>query len=207
MSGDRVDLSAVAELYTSSLREHGEVARGVGWKAPADHELRFERLTTVIEQGPTDFVVAYLGCGFGSLFEFLVATGRKPGLYRGYDISEEMLAAARRRVSSSDAVFVLGSRIDEPADDSFASGIFNVRLAASEDEWREHVIRSLDNMNEMSRCGFAFNLLTSYVDWRDDNLYYADPSFFFDLCKRRYSRFVSLSHDYPLWEWTISVRR
>ena len=48
----------------------------------------------------------------------------------------------------------------------------------------------------------------SYADaelMRDD-LYYGDPSFFFDHCKREHSRHVALLHDYGLWEWTIVVR-
>ena len=35
----------------------------------------------------------------------------------------------------------------------------------------------------------------------------ADPLEAFDRCKRTYSRFVTLLHDYPLYEFTIIVRR
>jgi hypothetical protein len=59
----------------------------------------------------------------------------------------------------------------------------------------------------LSRRGFAFNALTSYSD-RDkqrDDLYYADPLHWFDHCKKHYSRYVSLLHDYPLFEFTILV--
>ena len=39
------------------------------------------------------------------------------------------------------------------------------------------------------------------------DLFYADPLHLFDRCKRTYSRFVTLLHDYPLYEFTIIVRR
>ena len=57
--------------------------------------------------------------------------------------------------------------------------------------------------------GFAFNCLTSYSDAHKmrDYLYYADPCALFDLCKRRYSRYVALLHDYKLYEFTILVRK
>jgi hypothetical protein len=61
-------------------------------------------------------------------------------------------------------------------------------------------------VTERSRRGFAFNLFTTYVDWKEDHLYYGDPGFFFDFCKRELSRSVALLHDYPLWEWTMVVR-
>jgi hypothetical protein len=64
-------------------------------------------------------------------------------------------------------------------------------------------------MDRAGRKGFAFNCLTSYSDperMRDD-LYYGDPCYYFDLCKRLYSPQVSLLHDYGLWEFTIIVRK
>ena len=45
-----------------------------------------------------------------------------------------------------------------------------------------------------------------YRDRMRDDLYYADPGFVFDHCKRRYSRHVALLHDYGLWEFTVLVR-
>jgi hypothetical protein len=64
-------------------------------------------------------------------------------------------------------------------------------------------------MNDHSSRGFAFNMLTSYSDperCRND-LYYGDPAYFFDLCKRNFARNVAVLHDYGLWEWTILVRK
>ena len=59
----------------------------------------------------------------------------------------------------------------------------------------------------MSRMkALAFNLLSTYVDWQEPHLFYGDPLFWFDHCKRNYSRQVALLHDYPLYEWTIVVR-
>jgi hypothetical protein len=49
--------------------------------------------------------------------------------------------------------------------------------------------------------------LSTYVHWKAENLYYADPFMFFDFCKRNISPYVSLLHDYPLFEWTLLVRK
>ena len=67
----------------------------------------------------------------------------------------------------------------------------------------------LDALNAGSRLGFAFNCLTGYSDadrMRPD-LYYGDPLWFFDLCKRKYARNVALLHDYGLYDFTIIVRK
>jgi hypothetical protein len=90
-----------------------------------------------------------------------------------------------------------------------ASGLFNLRMEIDDDAWREYVLDTLDRIAELSELGFAFNMLTSYSDpdkMRPD-LYYGDPCFFFDRCKRRYARDVALLHDYGLYEFTILVRR
>jgi hypothetical protein len=39
------------------------------------------------------------------------------------------------------------------------------------------------------------------------DLYYADPRAIFDHCKRTFSRWVALLHDYGLYEFTILVRK
>ena len=55
--------------------------------------------------------------------------------------------------------------------------------------------------------GISFNLLTKYADYEADNLYYGDPLYFFDYCKRNLSKYVTLLHDYELYEWTILVKK
>jgi hypothetical protein len=82
-------------------------------------------------------------------------------------------------------------------------------LDASNDEWREYALSTLGGIARLSERGFAFNMLTKYSDaerMRAD-LYYADPCFFFDYCKTRFSRQVALLHDYGLYEFTILVRK
>ena len=51
--------------------------------------------------------------------------------------------------------------------------------------------------------------VTSYSDpeFMRPDLYYADPRFLFDYCKRKLSRHVALLHDYGLYEFTVLVRQ
>ena len=64
-------------------------------------------------------------------------------------------------------------------------------------------------MNSKSKHAFSFNLLTKYSDkeFMQDYLYYADPLFYFDYCKRNYSKNVALLHDYYQYDFTILVRK
>jgi hypothetical protein len=130
--------------------------------------------------------------------------------YTGFDITEAMLAAARaRHAGRENCRFVADESLLVLADYTVASGIFNVKLSIADQVWREYVLDVLGRLNDLSRKGFAFNCLSSYSDsgkMRSD-LYYADPRPLFDYCKSRFSRRVALLHDYPLYEFTILVRK
>jgi len=209
MPKDRPDLLAeVADYYTTKFAEHGETPRGVDWNGESSQTLRFEQLCRIIDK-KEQFTVNDLGCGYGALYSFL-ANKYENFSYLGVDVSEELVQAAEQRfVNQSKSRFVKASTPDQIADYGVASGIFNVRLDRSDEEWRSYFEHTLDELDRTSSAGFAFNCLTSYSDVEKmrDYLYYADPCVMFDLCKRRYSTNVALLHDYDLYEFTILVRK
>lgn len=201
-------LTEVAEYYTSKLAKHGETPRGVDWNGEESQTLRFEQLCKIINAS-NQFSINDLGCGYGALYDHL-SDKYEVFTYAGVDVSESMIRAAEHRYKdNSHARFVLSSDPDHIADYGVASGIFNVRLGRSDEEWRSYVEATLDVLDRTSRVGFTFNCLTSYSDTEKmrDHLYYADPCALFDLCKRRYSKSVALLHDYGLYEFTILVRK
>jgi SAM-dependent methyltransferase len=203
-------LEGVRRLYENSLAVHGLTSKGVGWKDIASQLLRFEKLAQLFDERDTGRPISVndLGCGYGAMFHYLAALPTvRLARYNGYDISDEMLRAAQDTVADPRADFMNSPKLTLSADYSFVSGTFNVKLKATDLEWTEYIKETLANLSAYSTRGFAFNLLTTYVDWKQENLFYADPFFFFDFCKRNFSRYVSLLHDYPLYEWTIIVRK
>ncbi len=197
----------VSELYDENTKTHGVGARSVGWHSQKDHALRFEKLCEVIKfnEGGT-ITVNDLGCGYGALCTYLMdQTEVKIEKYSGYDVSKAMLQLAREELDLGVCSLNLSDSILEEADYSFASGTFNVCFDADRSAWRAHIEASLRNLHHYSRKGMAFNLLSTYVDWKAPDLYYGDPLYFFDFCKRNLSTSVTLIHDYPLYEWTILV--
>ena len=120
-----------------------------------------------------------------------------------------MLRAAKSYLSAFKGSLSLlcSSDISTIADYTFVSGTFNVKFDADDTVWKNFIKNKLDQIDQCSRRGFSFNLLSTYVDWQESHLFYGDPSFWFDYCKCKYSRQVALLHDYPLYEWTIVVRK
>ncbi|MBX9570298.1 MAG: class I SAM-dependent methyltransferase [Candidatus Obscuribacterales bacterium] len=197
----------VAAYYSDKIEKHGISPQGVDWNSSDSQENRFLQFLKLVDMN-REFVINDLGCGYGALYQFLKERNFGPFKYVGYDLSEKMIQAARSMHSEDNCKFVLGGAPSE-ADYTVASGIFNVRLETPDEIWEKYIFSSLDSLNSASSKGFAFNMLTSYSDKEKmrDYLYYANPCFFFDWCKQKYSREVALLHDYGLYEFTILVRK
>lgn len=201
-------LKEVSDYYSVKLAEHGDSPKGVDWNGEESQILRFEQLTKIIQRDDS-FSVNDYGCGYGALLDYL--DGRYADFnYHGCDISSDMVVAAQAKHSDiRRARFYVAAEPELMADYGVASGILNVKLGRSDAEWKEYLGQTLDALDRTSRCGFAFNCLTSYsdADKMRDYLYYANPLELFDYCKQRYSRHVALLHDYGLYEFTILVRK
>jgi SAM-dependent methyltransferase len=200
-------LKEVEDYYSNKIREHGVSAKGVDWNSEASQELRFLQLLKVIKTDEPFSLLDY-GCGYGALLDFM--KNKFPAFeYLGFDISKEMIARAEEGNPSKKGITwtsALGSQI---CDYSVASGIFNVKLNQEELLWKEYVEDVLIEMDKRSNKGFSFNMLTKYSDkeYMREYLFYADPMYYFDYCKRHFSKYVALLHDYPLYEFTIIVKK
>jgi hypothetical protein len=205
MSEANQPLTKIARLMDGLLKKEGPTVKGVGWRTRENQRLRFAQLVRALELGDQPFTVNDLGCGLADLYGFIKDEGLPMRGYRGYDLSEKMVATARKRLGD-DGEVLLADRVTEPADYSFACGIFNTKLDSTDAEWLGYMESVIQNLHEHSDRGFAFNSLTTYVDYREDHHFYADPAELFRFCKQEISQRVALLHDYPLWEWTIAVR-
>lgn len=202
--------SKIIQFYRERIESFGDTAKGVGWKNDEAQFVRFEQLIKIINK--TDFSVNDLGCGSGKFLRYLFDSGLPPTYYFGYDILDEMIDEAKHHLRSFqniELLKIINASEMKMADYSVASGIFNVRYEASNEDWMQHIISTLNAMNEASRLGFAFNMLTQYSDaeFMQDYLYYGDPSFYFNYCKLNYSKNVALLHDYGQFDFTILVRK
>jgi len=198
----------VSNYYTKKINSYGPTPSGVDWNGKESQDLRFHELLKCLVPNQT-ITINDLGCGYGALVNFLSHSNTNYKYY-GYDISEKMIEQARN-INSDNACahFYHGSTPLMKQDYSVASGIFNVKQSRSDDEWLEFIINNLWILHKSSEKSFAFNCLTSYSDLekKKSYLYYANPCFLFDYCKKKFSKNVILAHDYGLYEFTIIVKK
>jgi cyclopropane fatty-acyl-phospholipid synthase-like methyltransferase len=131
-------LKEVSNYYAEKLSKHGSSAQGVDWNSETSQTKRFEQLCKVIDL-KSGFSINDFGCGYGALFSFLAETfdGFE---YFGNDVSKEMISAANLRYSENPrAHFQVSSGLSQAADFTVASGIFNVRLSNSDQDWDVYI--------------------------------------------------------------------
>ena len=201
-------LENINHYYTDKIKIYGATPKGVDWNGEESQFVRFEQLSKIINKDI--FSINDIGCGYGKYFEYLQNRFLNFNYY-GFDLSQEMIKNAKSLYSNKGGGFMQVDNLKniEKADYSVASGIFSVKMEHNESEWLSYILATLEEMNEKSIKGFSFNMLTknSEKEYMRDNLYYADPLFIFDYCKRNFSKQVALLHDYGLYEFTILVKK
>jgi len=198
----------IQKYFSEKFSNFGPTPMGLDWNSEESQVVRFDQISKIVDPSSHYSIIDY-GCGYGALYDYLTSKGHQFEFF-GYDIVSEMIKTGEQiHQGKSNCHLTLNSESLETADYVVESGIFNIKLNAANNDWTEHVITILEKFNQLSRKGFAFNMLTKYSDkdHMHDNLYYADPCFYFDLCKTRYSRNVALLHDYEIYDFTILVRK
>jgi SAM-dependent methyltransferase len=202
-------IKEVESYYTNKILENGVGSQGVDWNGKESQYLRFEQLSKILPiQNNATFSIIDFGCGYGEFINYLHQYAYNFEFY-GLDISEKMLEIANKNFQEDKFTFAQSLADVGSKDYLTASGVFNVRQNTTEHDWLQYIIETLNCFNAYTTKGFSFNLLTSYSDkpFMKDYLYYADPIYFFDYCKKHFSRNIALLHDYELYEFTILVRK
>jgi SAM-dependent methyltransferase len=206
MNQDEI-IKHVERYYSGKIKEFGPVPAGVDWNGVESQVIRFKQLTRIFDGAKNVGSVLDYGCGYGALLPFLKSLDYQFE-YTGFDVSEEMIKSALN-AQTDKARWITDKNHLEVCNYVVASGIFNVKGDCNNADWHDYVIATMQELNRLSRNGFSFNALTSYsdADRMKSYLYYVEPEKLFGHCKTVFSKSVALLHDYPLYEFTILVRK
>jgi len=190
--------------YQELLSKHGNTANTLQHFDEYSQRERFRILTSVIDV--MSFSVLDVGCGLGHLASFLNNTTKK-FTYLGTDIVPEFVSLSKDNFKSypniqfeHKNVFETGQMNGENLYDYvIMCGIFNNKM---DDNWI-FLTEALQKAYNMANKAVAVNLLSTYVDYQEKDLYYCDPLQIFDYCKKSVSKKVSLRHDYIVKKGSI----
>jgi len=183
--------------YEERLEKYGASVKTMGWRDREQQNMRFVILSEIGDL--TNHSVLDVGCGFGDLYGFLEQKGLHVQ-YTGYDISSKLIKIAQKR--HPEATFEVKDILEESSVNEFdyvvSSGVLNHRLSDNEGFLGTMITKCFDLCN----IGVAINMMSNYVDYKDECLYYYSPEKVFTFCKTLTKR-VIMRHDYMPYEFTV----
>lgn len=197
---DADDKVLIRERYKDRLLQYGPGIKALASGTEERRAIRFGVLSEVgISEGAS---LLDVGCGFADYYAYLKDRGVNVR-YTGIDIVPELIEAAREAHPHLD--LQVRDLQEEPYPESsfdyvVCSQVFNLHLG---DGKNENLVRDmLRLMYRTARQGVAADFLTSYVDFKQDQLHYYSPEEIFAYAKQL-TRRVALRHDYPLFEFCV----
>ena len=203
--------NALSKHYDELVSKFGSDPKSNQWRDQISQIRRFEILLNGLSLSLSLSKLSILdfGCGTGALFSYLKSTCQFKGNYTGIDISANAIAIAKS--IHPDGEFqqfdILANELPASYDYVFVSGTFN-NQSENHLEW---VCENLQKLFQNTNVALIFNMLTNYVDYKDEGVYYSDPEELFGFCKRELSPAVNLLHsesiyeDLPPFEYVIQV--
>jgi len=190
------------QRYSRRLQRYGPTPEALGWSKPKQN-LRYRILLEYWSNAKISAAphVLDFGCGFGDLFGYARAHNLQIN-YTGLDINPDLIAVARERYP--EARFLPSGveleKLNEKFDVVVASGIHNYRVSDN----MSYINETMKLFNRIARVGFSINFLSSKVNFRREENYYASPEEIL-VAAFQYSSRVVVRHDYMPFEFTVYV--
>jgi SAM-dependent methyltransferase len=197
-------IDKLAEHYGALVRQHGDSVRSCQYGSEESQLFRFNQLLKIADlEGAA---ILDIGCGRGDLYRHIKEAGFQI-TYTGIDLVEEVLHIARQKYGN--ARFFKHDIIAEPLEESFdyvfLNGVFNNNFYNSQAELDDYMRSLLVAGFKHCRKGMAFNLISSYVNFADEEMAYHDPVELLRFCIEKLGRKVSLFHHYERCDVAIFV--
>jgi SAM-dependent methyltransferase len=209
------------EPYVAAVRKsetlflaHGDSHCGLSYPKPDGFYDRYRVYFDVVRFGPRidgDVEILDVGCGTARLLDYIKGVSKTNVRYRGVDMSEHMIAAARNKHPETEFVvgdpFYLEHLWSTPFDYAVFGGLFTQRSYTTDAAMTGYMLRLLRLAFSHCRVGVAFNVMSKHVDWERDDLFHVPFDRMADLVQENLSRCYVFRGDYGLYEYTTYVYR
>ncbi|MGE0932121.1 class I SAM-dependent methyltransferase [Peijinzhouia sedimentorum] len=198
--------------YESCLTKFGPNEKGMDWPNAIDLEKRFRALTPFLNERLSDNVhLLDLGCGVGLLLKYLKDNSQfEKIVYTGLDISEQMIQNAKE--IQPEAKFIVKDILeDKLVENSYdyivMNGLFTEKREMSQLEMISFFEDMIFEAYKAARVGISFNLMSSHVDWKRDDLFHVELDFLVAFLIKNFSRRITINMDYGLYEYAVTLKK
>lgn len=185
----------IKEHYRNLFKIYGDSYQAAQWSNRETQEKRFEVLTQIANlEGKS---ILDFGCGTGDLAHYLDKINVKV-TYTGVDIVDELLDCAKEKYPRH-RFGKLEDFSGEKFDFVLISGVFNNKIEDNTQFYQNTLIA----LKEFCKEGIAFNMLSKYVDFYDEKLFYEYPENVFKFSKEHMTPYIVTRNEYALKEKII----
>lgn len=187
------------QIYNSLTKKYGYDVKSLHWPTKDRQEMAFKAIAETVNLCNTS--ILDVGCGFGDFYFFLKKNGVKVN-YTGIDVSDKIIEIGKRKHPSiSNCLKIMDVKdIVDRYDYVVISGTFNLKI---DDNW-EFIKSTLKKVFDLCNKGVVFNLISTYVDYQENHLFYVNPCDIFEYCKTL-TKWINIKYDYNDYEYTISI--
>jgi SAM-dependent methyltransferase len=195
------DQDRIIENYRRLLVEHGS-GPAVGQWSEEGQRFRFAKLATIAPLGGK--TVLDVGCGIGDFYPFLTQL-YGPLSYTGIDIVPQLIERATLRFPDAEfeCVDLLSDPLAREFDYGLLSGVFNNAMTDA----TEFLFRMITAAFARCTQGFGFNFVSSYVNYRGEDMAHHDPVQVLDFCLNNLTRKVVMAHHYERCDVAVFLYR
>ena len=188
------------KIYEHAFALYGDDPRSCLWDTKM--AFRYEELMNVGNLNGAS--ILDIGCGIGGFYDFCINDKHICNMsYKGIDVVEGMIELAKTKYPLADFEVhnILETRLNETYDYVILCGIFNVAADM------QYMNKILLEAFEYCKKGLAFNFISSYVNFREEEISYHNPQDVFSFCVENLSRKIKMNHHYEKCDVSVFVYR
>ena len=200
------DVKKINFLYSKRLNDNSiPKIKKIGWGSLSSQKLRFDILTNNLNLKNKN--ILDVGCGFGDLYWYITnKLNFNLKSYHGIDICEDFIQydilKFKEIKNTKFNNYQVKNLHNQTYDFSFLSGSLNLKIENNMNELNI-IMKKMFTITKKTTC---INLLSNYVDFKNSKDYHYSPTEVFKLAKK-ITPYVTLRHDYPLYEFSIFLHR
>lgn len=198
---DPDDVNVVIKRYQQRIAEHGATFASLNSGSAEKQAIRHSVHASALRNNKPS--ILEVGCGLGDFYVYLLSE-KIDCSYSGYDIVPEYVTECRRRHPHADFAVrnVFDDGIEGTYDTVVMSQVLNNRYQKSDN--MQVMRRALEMAFECTRTSVSIDMLSSYVDFRNPDLFYYSPEEIFRIAKAIAGRVV-MRHDYRAFEFCVQL--
>jgi SAM-dependent methyltransferase len=198
---DPDDASLVVQRYQRRIAEHGPTFASLSSGSEEKQALRHSVHATALRGAKPS--ILEVGCGLGDFYKYLLAKNQNCS-YCGYDIVPEYIAECRRVYPQArfEVRNIFADGIDGSFDTIVMSQVLNNRYQKSDN--LQVMQSALEFAFQHTRVSVSVDMLSTYVDFRNPDLFYYSPEEIFRVAKAIAPR-VLIRYDYRPFEFCVQL--